>query len=101
MLIARYHDIEDAFPEALRGEALPFFIDWLLGRVVVVEIVTHDAATGQEIFETMNDRGQRLTSLDMLKSYLIARARRHARDVHEAWRGHLAPPAALGPQRAA
>jgi hypothetical protein len=37
----------------------------------------------------MNDRGQRLTSLDMLKSYLVGRARRYAGDVHEAWRGNL------------
>jgi hypothetical protein len=96
-LVARYRDIEEAFPEALRGEALPFFIDWLLGRVVVVEIVTHDAATGQEIFETMNDRGQRLTSLDMLKSYLVGRARRYASDVHESWRTNLASLAEIDP----
>ncbi|OLB79676.1 MAG: hypothetical protein AUI14_09550 [Actinobacteria bacterium 13_2_20CM_2_71_6] len=96
-LMARYRDIEETFPETLRGEALPFFIDWLLGRVVVVEIVTHDAATGQEIFETMNDRGQRLTSLDMLKSYLVGRARRHAPDVHESWRTNLASLAELDP----
>ncbi len=96
-LMARYRDIEETFPEALRGEALPFFIDWLLGRVVVVEVITHDAATGQEIFETMNDRGQRLTSLDMLKSYLVARARRYAGDVHEAWRGNLVTLADLDP----
>ena len=96
-LTARYRDIEDTFPEALRGEALPFFTDWLLGRVVVVEIITHDAATGQEIFETMNDRGQRLTSLDMLKSYLVGRARRYGDDVHEAWRANLVPLADLDP----
>src|SRR2546430_2517287 len=96
-LIARYHDIEDAFPEALRGEALPFFIDWLLGRVVVAEIITHHAAIGQEIFETMNDRGQRLTSLDMLKSYLVGRARRYGGDVHDAWRGTPGPLAAPDP----
>lgn len=96
-MMARYRDIEETFPEPLRGEALPFFIDWLLGRVVVVEIVTHDAATGQEIFETMNDRGQRLTSLDMLKSYLVGRARRHALDVHDSWRSNLTPLADVDP----
>src|SRR5256886_2519225 len=98
-LMARYRDIEETFPETLRGEALPFFIDWLLGRVVVVEIVTHDAATGQEIFETMNDRGQRLTSLDMLKSYLVGRARRYAGDVNESWRANLASPPQPDPHR--
>lgn len=90
-LVARYRDIEDTFPEALRGEALPFFIDWLLGRVVVVEVITSDAAAGQAIFETMNDRGQRLTSLDMLKSHLVAQSRRYAGEVHDAWRAQLVP----------
>jgi hypothetical protein len=96
-LIARYRDIEETFPEALRGEALPFFIDWLLGRVVVVEVITHHAAIGQEIFETMNDRGQRLTSLDMLKSYLVGRARRYGGEVHDAWRSYLGRLAELDP----
>jgi hypothetical protein len=96
-LVARYRDIEDTFPEALRGEALPFFIDWLLGRVVVVEVITSDAAAGQAIFETMNDRGQRLTSLDMLKSHLVAQSRRYAGEVHEAWRAQLVPLADVDP----
>jgi hypothetical protein len=96
-MLARYRDIEESFPEDLRGEALPFFVDWLLGRVVVIEIIAHGAATGQEIFETMNDRGQRLTSLDMLKSYLIGRARRSAPEVHEAWRAAVVPLEELDP----
>ena len=96
-MVDRYHDIEDTFPEALRGEALPFFIDWLLGRVVVVEVITSDAAAGQAIFETMNDRGQRLTSLDMLKSHLIAQSRRYAAEVHEAWRTQLVSLADVDP----
>ncbi len=49
------------------------FFDWLLERVVLVEIGTTDQDMALEIFETMNDRGLRLSNTDMLKSFLIAR----------------------------
>ena len=68
----RYADIERLFPEDLRDEELPYFIYWLLDRVTIVEISTRDGGLALEIFETMNDRGLRLTSLDMLKSFILA-----------------------------
>jgi uncharacterized protein with ParB-like and HNH nuclease domain len=71
-LWARYQDIERLFAQELKGAALPYFIDWLLERVAVVEITTGDQEMALEIFETMNDRGLRLTTTDMLKSYLLA-----------------------------
>jgi hypothetical protein len=71
-LWARYQDILQLFPQELKGRALPYFIDWLLERVAVVEISTTDQEMALEIFETMNDRGLRLTTTDMLKSYLLA-----------------------------
>lgn len=70
---ARYQNIIDLFPDELAGEALLHFIDWLLNRVVLVEIVATDQDMAVEIFETMNDRGLQLSNADMLKSYLIAR----------------------------
>ena len=71
-LVARYQDIEQHFPQELKDHRLPFFIDWVLERVAVVEIATPDPNMALEIFETMNDRGLRLTTTDMLKSYLLA-----------------------------
>ncbi len=38
----RFQDIERLFPEELTGDALPYFIDWLQHRVVLVEISTPD-----------------------------------------------------------
>jgi hypothetical protein len=29
-LFARYQDMQDAWPEEVRGDALPFFVDWLI-----------------------------------------------------------------------
>jgi hypothetical protein len=69
----RYNDIVTHFPDELSNAALLHFIDWLLERVVLVEIGTTDQDMALEIFETMNDRGMRLSNTDMLKSFLIAR----------------------------
>ena len=71
----RYEDLSQFFPEELKGPALPFFVDWLLERVIIVEIGTSDPEMAIEIFESMNDRGLRLTTTDMLKSYLLANIR--------------------------
>jgi hypothetical protein len=71
----RYQDVCELFPEELQDEALPYFIDWFLERVVVVEISAVDEEMGLEIFETMNDRGLRLSATDMLKGYLLANIR--------------------------
>lgn len=69
----RYQDIVDRFPEDLaNGQSLPFFKDWLLHRVVLVEISALDQDMALEIFETMNDRGLRLSNTDMLKSFLLS-----------------------------
>ena len=71
-LYQRYRDLDDAFPQELRGEALPFFIDWLLENVHLVEITAYSDDDAYTIFETMNDRGLSLTPTDMLKGYLLA-----------------------------
>ena len=69
----RFNDIRNIFPEELTGEILPFFVDWLLNRVVLVDIGTTDKDMALEIFESMNDRGLQLSNMDMLKSYLLSR----------------------------
>ena len=91
-LWARYQDIEQLFPQELKDRKLPFFIDWLLERVAVVEIATSDQEMALEIFETMNDRGLRLTTTDMLKSYLLAMIRdpEKIESANRLWRGRVA-----------
>ena len=71
----RYQNIIEHFPEELKDEALVYFIDWLLERVVLVEIGTTDQDMALEVFETMNDRGLRLSNTDMLKGFLLSRIR--------------------------
>ena len=71
-LVQRYRDLEVYFPEELREAALPYFIDWLLENVHLVEITAYSDDDAYTIFETMNDRGLSLSPTDMLKGYLLA-----------------------------
>jgi len=71
-ILHRYADIEENFPEELSGEILPYFADWLIENVHLVEITAYSDADAYTIFETMNDRGLSLTPTDMLKGYLLA-----------------------------
>jgi hypothetical protein len=76
-LIGRFNDIGDAFPQDISGtKALPYFVDWLLEKVHLVEITAYADADAYTIFETMNDRGLSLSNTDMLKGYLPEHHRR-------------------------
>jgi len=71
-IFARYQDIAEQFSDKLTGPALPYFTDWLIENVHLVEITAYSDEDGYTIFETMNDRGLSLTPTDMLKGYLLA-----------------------------
>lgn len=89
-LVQRYRDLESYFPEELRTTALPYFIDWLLENVHLVEITAYSDDDAYTIFETMNDRGLSLSPTDMLKGYLLANineAKRSAANLR--WRDRI------------
>lgn len=71
----RYSDIESSFPEDCKGPVLPFFLDWLIERVQLVEISAYSDEDAYTVFETMNDRGLSLSPADMLKGYLLSNIR--------------------------
>lgn len=71
-ILGRFHDIEDHFPDDLAGQTLPYFADWMIENVHLVEITAYSDEDAYKIFETMNDRGLSLTPTDMLKGYLLA-----------------------------
>ncbi len=72
-LVDRYHDIEAYFPDDISTpKILPYFIDWLIENVHLVEITAYSDEDAYTIFETMNDRGLSLSPVDMLKGYLLA-----------------------------
>jgi uncharacterized protein with ParB-like and HNH nuclease domain len=69
----RYEDIHKNFPEELQDDALPYFIDWFIDKVILVKIKAYSDENAYTIFETMNDRGMNLTSSEMLKGYVLSR----------------------------
>jgi len=74
-ILNRYLDIEALFPEECKGRVLPFFLDWLIERVQMVEISAYSDEDAYTVFETMNDRGLSLSPADMLKGYLLSNVR--------------------------
>lgn len=97
-LLARYSDIEESFPPELRQAALPYFADWLIENVHLVEITAYSDGDAYTIFETMNDRGLSLTPADMLKGYLLANVVDDDRRIHagKVWKDRIAALQELG-----
>jgi hypothetical protein len=71
-IVARYNDISQLFPDTLKNSVLPYFTDWLIDNVDMVEITAYSDDDAYAIFETMNDRGLSLTPTEMLKGYLLS-----------------------------
>ncbi|MFB7281638.1 DUF262 domain-containing protein [Streptomyces hydrogenans] len=92
----RAQDVAEALPVTLRDECLPIFADWLADRVFLVEISVDDRDLGWEIFETMNDRGAGLTSLDLLKSFVLSQVDREQDEINAAWRKMVTDLSAFG-----
>ena len=97
-ILSRFQDIKETFPEELTGEALPYFADWLIENVHLVEITAYSDADAYTIFETMNDRGLSLTPTDMLKGYLLANITDTGRrnEASLVWRKHVVALQQLG-----
>jgi uncharacterized protein with ParB-like and HNH nuclease domain len=89
-LVQRYRDLETYFPEELQDDALPYFIDWLLENVHLVEITAYSDDDAYTIFETMNDRGLSLSPTDMLKGFLLANIAENKRtSANTRWRDRV------------
>lgn len=90
-ILGRYADIEENFPPEIGGAALPYFADWLIENVHLVEITAYSDADAYTIFETMNDRGLSLTPTDMLKGYLLANIAEPKRrtEASQLWRSRV------------
>ena len=84
----RYLDIDNVFPESLMEDALPYFIDWFIGNVIIVKITAYSDENAYTIFETMNDRGMNLTSTEMLKGYVLSRISdtKERSEINEIWK---------------
>lgn len=72
-LYERYNDISEIFPEdRITEDMLLIFCDWVVEKVMFIEIETENDQDAHKIFVTMNDRGLNLTPTEMLKGYLLS-----------------------------
>ena len=90
-IVAQHQNIRECLPDEVTGRALPFFVDWLLENVHLVEIEAYSDEDAYTIFETMNDRGLSLSLPEMLKGYLLANilSEQHQRRVNELWKRRM------------
>jgi hypothetical protein len=85
----RGQQLDALLRDRLHDTALPYFVDWIRDRVVMAPIRAVNRAHGFKIFETMNDRGARLTSVDLVKSFLLSSAGDRQDELNDAWRQML------------
>lgn len=72
-LYDRYNDIKEIFPDyKIDQDMILHFCDWVIEKVLFIEIETETNQDAHKIFITMNDRGLSLTSTEMLKGYLLS-----------------------------
>jgi len=95
----RGEQIRGLLEERIDSENCARFVDWILDQVVMVAIQAPDRPSGYRIFESMNDRGARLTPVDLLKSHLMSKvgdAEDEATELNDKWRTMLANLTAAG-----
>lgn len=93
----RYQDFKELFPEELYEPdvdgkcALPYFVDWLIENVHLVEITAYSDADAYTVFETMNDRGLDLSPAEMLKGFLLAKisSEQEKHECNQIWRDQI------------
>lgn len=93
-LVDRYDDIAQHFEDTINQESLPLFLEWMKKKVSFIEIEAESIDDAHVIFESMNDRGLRLSAVEMLKGFVLARisgdeARNKANDVWKKWMKEL------------
>ena len=92
-IIERFEDISKLFPvEINTSEILPIFIEWLLEKVVMVEVKAYSLENAFTIFETMNDRGLSLNSTEILKGILLSKINdeEKSEEMNKFWKERIA-----------
>ena len=79
-IVDRYADIAECWNEAINESNILHFTYWLMNKVMFSKVWTNSDEFAYVIFETMNDRGQSLTQIEMLRSYLLANIDESSRD---------------------
>lgn len=67
--------------------AIAYFIDYVVERVLLIDISVTSESEAHRVFVTMNDRGLRLGPIDLLKGQILSRipVPADAQSCHDAW----------------
>ncbi len=68
-------------------EAIAYFIDYVVERVMLIDISVTSESEAHRVFVTMNDRGLRLGPIDLLKGQILSKipVAVDAQSCHSAW----------------
>lgn len=96
---ARKHveDITASLQPTEKVSVLHRWLDFLESGARVIWVEVADQKTAFRIFETMNDRGLKLSAADLLKNYLYSLADKKQSIVVQKWQGMVAVLESLGP----
>lgn len=92
-ILDRYANIHELLSNDIKTEkVLPVFIQWLLYKIVLVEVRAYSLENAYVVFETMNDRGLNLSPTDMLKGYLLSKVEneKQASELNDLWKDRIA-----------
>jgi hypothetical protein len=67
------------------GNVLNNWVDFLEDRAAIVLLIVSDDANAYRMFETLNDRGLRVSQADLIKNYLYGRAQDRLPEVELKW----------------
>lgn len=91
-ILERYEDITTLFPDEIKNEeVLPLFVEWLLEKVILVEVKAYSMENAYTIFETMNDRGMTLSPTEILKGFLLSKIKDEIKseEANEFWKERI------------
>ncbi|ANG64997.1 hypothetical protein A8C75_22625 [Marinobacterium aestuarii] len=67
-----FGSIENYLDSQILEGLLPFFSDFVVNKVLLTEIGVPSEQDAHRVFVTMNDRGLKLSPIDLLKGYLLS-----------------------------
>lgn len=82
--------IRDLGPDEWQDPLLKWY-SYLFDNARIIEVAVADEARAFVIFETLNDRGLNLSTSDLLKNHLFARASRRVEEAKSRWQRAMTP----------
>lgn len=86
-LFVLFEHIHQYITSEIADSVIPYFVDYLTQCVQLFEIGVPSEQDGHKVFVTMNDRGLKLSPIDLLKGYLLSHITHDEsnKQAHAAW----------------